>query len=402
MFPRILHGPALAAKGATSMTSDGLSVAGARCARSVPERAARHVSRLRGALLTAAVGLFLSGWATPAVWGACVMERERPDQPAAFVRHLGSGCTEQEREAQAVKADDIVAALKAGKAVDIAGAMIVGDLLFDTLPPVKVGTLSGAPSMLHEALRTQPAAEVRRIAGPITMTQSVVRGTIGTQRKDGYAVVEGPVTMTGTTFERAADFSRTAFLGPADFSEAVFLSQAFFIQALFARPARFEKTAFGPHSRFHRAVFGEPVTFLRAGFNGLAEFLEVTFEKEASFSRTYFKMGTGFSGSRFRGILDFSEALFEREVFFTFTVFEQDAYFRRTTFRGTADFSDARFKGLDDFSKVMFTVEPRFARVQAGEPRPTPGGLQDPRVLYGIAAVLFIFTLLFLVSLRKR
>ena len=330
------------------------------------------------------------------------MERERPDQPAAFVRHLGSGCTEQEREAQAVKADDIVAALKAGKAVDIAGAMIVGDLLFDPLPPVKAGTLSGAPSMLYEALRAQPAAEVRRIAGPITMTQSVVRGTIGTQRKDGYVVAEGPVTMTGTTFERMADFSRMAFLGPADFSDAVFLSQAFFIQALFARPARFEKTAFGPHSRFHRAVFGEPVTFLRAGFNGLAEFLEGTFEKEASFSRTYFKMGTGFSGSRFRGILDFSEALFEREAFFTFTVFEQDAYFRRTTFRGTADFSDAHFKGLDDFSKVMFTVEPRFARVQAGGPRPTPGGLQDPRVLYGIAAVLFIFTLLFMVSLLKR
>ncbi len=356
-----------------------------------------------GALLMAATAglLFCEGMA-PAAWGGCVMEHERPDQPAAFVRHLGSGCTEQERETQAIKAEDITAALKAGKAVDIAGALIVGDLLLNTLPPVKVGTLSVVPPILQEALHARPAMEVRRIAGPITVTQSVVRGTIGTQLKDGYVVAEGPVTMTGTTFERAADFSHTAFLGPADFSEAVFLSQAFFIQSLFAQPARFEKTAFGPHSRFHRALFGGPVTFLRAGFNGLAEFLEVTFEKEASFSRAYFKMGTGFSGSRFRGILDFSEALFEREAFFTFTVFEQDAYFRRTTFRGTADFSDARFMGLDDFSKVMFAAEPRFARVQAGGPRPTPGGLQDPRVLYGIATVLFIFTLLFLVSLRKR
>lgn len=355
-----------------------------------------------GALLTAATaGLLFCGWAASA-GGACVMERERPDQPAAFVRHLGSGCTEQERAAQAIKAEDVTAALQAGKAVDIAGAVIVGDLLFDALPPVKAGTLSGASPVLQETLRTQPNADIRRIAGSIAVTQSVVRGIIGAQRKDGYVVAEAPVTMTGTTFERAADFSRTAFLGSVDFSEAVFLSQAFFIQSLFAQPARFEKTAFGPHSRFHRAIFGEPVTFLRAGFNGLAEFLEVTFEKEASFSRTYFKMGTGFSGSRFRGILDFSEALFEREAFFTFAVFEQDAYFRRTTFRGTADFSDARFNGLDDFSKVMFAVEPRFVRVQAGGPRPTPGGLQDPRVLYGIAAVLFIFTLLFLASLRKR
>jgi uncharacterized protein YjbI with pentapeptide repeats len=356
-----------------------------------------------GTLLAAAVASLLCyGLAAQAAWGACVMERERADQPAVFIRHLDQGCTDQERDAQAIKADDVVAALKAGKAVDIAGALIVGDVLFDGLPTVKAATLDGVPSLVQEALRARPAAEVRRIAGPITITRSVVRGVIGTQLKDGYIVMEEPVTMAGTTFERAADFSRTAFLGPADFSEAVFLSQAFFIQALFAHPAQFEKTAFGPHSRFHRAVFGEPVTFHRAGFNGLAEFLEVTFEKEASFSRAYFKMGTGFSGSRFRGILDFSEALFEREAFFTFAVFEQDAYFRRATFRGTADFSDARFKGLDDFSKVLFTVEPRFARVQAGGPRPTPGGLQDPRMLYGIAAVLFVFTLLFLASLRKR
>jgi hypothetical protein len=365
------------------MTNDGFPVAGAL-------------------LMAATAGLLFCGWAAPAAWGACVMERGRADQPAAFVRHLGPGCTDQERDAQAVKADEVVAALKAGHTVDIAGALIVGDVLFDGLAPVKAAALPGPPSILQERLRAQPAAEIRRIAGPLAMTRSVVRGIIGSQLREGYVVVEGPVTMAGTTFERAADFSRTTFLGPADFSEAVFLSQAFFIQALFARPARFEKTAFGPHSRFHRAVFGEPVTFLRAGFNGLAEFLEVTFEKDASFSQAYFKMGTGFSGSRFRGVLDFSEALFEREAFFTFAVFEQDAYFRRATFRGTADFSDARFLGLDDFSKVMFTVEPRFARVQAGGPRPTPGGLQDPRMLYGIAAVLFVFTLLFLASLRKR
>ena len=376
-FPTRVH------HGRTSVTNDGSAVAGAL-------------------LMAAMAGPLFCGWALPAAWGACVMGRERPDQPAAFVRHLDPGCTEPERAAQAIRAEDVVAALKAGKAVDIAGAMIAGDVLFDGLPPVKAGTVSGAPSILQERLRAQPAAEIRRIAGPIMITQSVVRGFIGTQLKDGYVIVEGPVTMTGTTFERAADFSRTAFLGPADFSESVFLSQAFFVQAVFSQAARFEKTAFGPHSRFHRAVFGGPVTFLRAGFNGLAEFLEVTFEQEASFSRAYFQMGTGFSGSRFRGILDFSEALFEREAFFTFTEFEQDAYFRRSTFRGVADFSDARFRGLDDFSKVMFAVEPRFARVQAGGPRPAPGGLQDPRVLYGIAAVLFVFTLLFLAGLWKR
>jgi len=356
-----------------------------------------------GAVLVAAVvGFCVNGWEAPPAQGACVMERKRPDQSAAFVRHLGPECTEPERDAQAVKAEEVLAAMKSGKGVDIAGAMIVGDLFFDLLPLVKAEAVSNQPALVRDALRTQQITEVRRLAGPIAITHSVVRGTIGTRIKDGYVVVQGPVALTGTTFERTADFSRMIFLGPVDCSEAVFLSQVFFIQTLFAQPARFEKTAFGPHSRFHRSVFGESASFLRAGFNGLAEFLEVTFAKEASFSRAYFKMGTGFSGSRFGGILDFSEALFDREAFFTFTVFDQDAYFRRSTFRGTADFSDAQFKGIDDFSKVMFDVQPNFARVKASGARPSPWSLQDPRMMYGIAALLALFTLAFLLSMRKR
>jgi hypothetical protein len=366
--------------------------------------AMRSRTRLgRGTMLAAvAVCAWLNGREAPQAQSACVLERERPDQPTLFVRHFGSGCTERERAAQAIKAEDVIAALKAGKEVAIDGATIIGDLFFDTLPLVKADAISDQPSLLRDALRAQQIAEVRRLAGPVTITRSAISGAVGTRLKEGYVVVQGPVTLTGTTFERMVDFSRMAFLGPVDCSEAVFLSQSFFIQALFAQPVRFEKTAFGPHSRFHRSVFGESASFLRAGFNGLAEFLEVTFEKEASFSRTYFKMGTGFSGSRFGGILDFSEALFEREAFFTFTVFERDAYFRRSTFRGTADFSDAQFKGIDDFSKVMFDVQPSFARVQASGERLSPGGLQNPRVMYGIAAVLAFFTLVFLLSMRTR
>jgi hypothetical protein len=354
------------------------------------------------ALIAAMLGLCTAAWDASSAQAACVMEREGADQPARFVRHLGQGCTDQEREAQAIKADDVFAALKQGRSVEIAGAMVVGDLSFDALPAVKLATLPDLPEAIREALRARQVEEVKRLAGPIVLTQSVIRGAIGTRHRDEVIVVQGPVTVTGTTFERTTDFSHMVFLGPVDGSEAVFLSQALFVQARFAKPVRFERTAFGPHSRFHRSVFSEPASFLRAGFNGLSEFLEVTFEKEASFSRAYFKMGTGFSGSRFGGILDFSEALFEREAFFTFTVFEQDAYFRRATFRGTADFSDAQFKGLDDFSKVMFDAQPNFSRVQVSETRRPPSGLQDPRILYGIAALLAAFTIVFLWSMRNR
>jgi len=50
----------------------------------------------------------------------------------------------------------------------------------------------------------------------------------------------------------------------------------------------------------------------------------------------------------------------------------------------------------------MFDVQPNFSRVQAGEARRSPGGLQDPRIMYGIAALLAVFTGLFLWNIRKK
>ena len=338
---------------------------------------------------------------TAAVLAECIVERMSSEAAAPLTRHLGRDCTAQEREAQAVTAAELLAAFRSGKVVDLSGVVLTGDLMLDELPLVFVKTLDVLSPRVQDAILKQRLQQVRVISGPILIRNSLVRGRIATNLKEGYLVVKGPVTMTGTTFERSVDFSHAAFAGSVDFSEAVLLREGFFIRALFSQAARFEKTAFGVHSRFHKAVFSETVTFLRAGFNGLAEFLEVTFEKDASFSRTYFKLGTGFSASRFRGVLDFSEAMFEREAFFLFTVFEGDAYFRRTTFRALADFTDAEFMGVNDFAKVFFQIEPRFIRTKMSGTNQSPGGLHDPRFLYGIAAALLIFTILFVLFLRK-
>jgi uncharacterized protein YjbI with pentapeptide repeats len=332
----------------------------------------------------------------------CRIERSPAQETTVFKRHVAKACSDQDREAEAITAEELLTALKAAKTVDLAGVDVKGDVMLDRLPLVSRKTAELEPwpgPALPDRLQEQT---VRVIPGALSIRNSVVRGALAVNPKEGVLVLKGPVSMTGTRFERSVDFSRSIFLGPVDLSDAVILHEAFFIGAVFSQAARFEKTAFGVHSRFHRAIFKEPVTFLRAGFNGLAEFLEVTFEKDASFSRTYFKMGTGFSGSRFGGTLDFSEALFEREAFFAFTVFEGDAYFRRATFRADASFSDAEFKGIDDFSKAFFNSEPRFTGTRFSGTHRTPGGLQDPRFFYAVAAAMLVFALLFILALRKR
>jgi hypothetical protein len=341
------------------------------------------------------------GGAPPADAGGCSFEPSPADPRAPFTRHLPQACTPDERGRLAVRAEDLLHALTEGRGVDLAGVVVTGDLLLDQLPLVPSDAAVLPPGRLKDVLQSQHLTTVRVIGGPILLRDCQVRGRIASNLQEGLLVVRGPVTMAGTTFERSVDFSRTAFLAPVSFSDSILLREAYFIQTLFTRPVTFERTAFGVHSRFHQAMFADTATFLRAGFNGLSEFLEVSFEKDTSFSRTYFKLGTGFSGSRFHGGLDFSEATFEREAFFLFTVFGGDTYFRRATFRAAADFSDAEFRGLEDFSKVLFEVEPSFARTKSNPNRRSLGGLQDPKVLYVIGAALLIFTLGFILVLRK-
>ena len=61
------------------------------------------------------------------------------DMPAsgtgmAFTRHLSAGCTEQEREARAVDAAQLLQAFREGKGIDLSGVIVRGDLMLDLLP----------------------------------------------------------------------------------------------------------------------------------------------------------------------------------------------------------------------------------------------------------------------------
>jgi uncharacterized protein YjbI with pentapeptide repeats len=335
-----------------------------------------------------------------AVWADCVIETASETREA-LVKHLSNGCTEDERRAHAVQADEVLRAIGQGRAVDLDGVVMVGDVLLDQLPLTPVPTSDQNPP-IRELLASRRVKDVRVVSQPIAIRDSRIEGTIATRLKEGYVLMRGPLTMTGTTFEGMLDLSHMLFNEPVNLSDAVFRREAYFIHAVFTQPARFERTAFGVHTRFHRARFADKVTFERAGFNGLAEFLEVTFEKESSFVRSHFTMGTGFSGARFNGVADFSDTVFGREAFFLFTHFDGDAHFRGTTFRGQADFSDAEFHGSDNFSSVSFAADPLFQRAKLSGSPPARGALQRSQYFYGMAASFLVFTVLLVWVLRKR
>jgi Pentapeptide repeats (9 copies) len=324
----------------------------------------------------------------------CLVERDDGSSQSIFKTHLSTGCSEAERESRAIDASDVLAALKQGRAIDVSGVVIRGDLVLDTLP------INANPPVIDGVI-TRQDKEVRVVAGGVSIVNTIVRGTITHQSAQGLLLFTGPVMFAGTTFEQLVDLSRSVFTEPVTLSGAVFLRESYFVQGRFLRELTCEKTAFGPHTRFHRSQFRGQVTFQQSGFSGLAEFLEVEFERDVNLSRTYFKLGTGFSGSRFHGMADFSEALFDREAFFPFVIFEGDAYFRRATFRSIADFSNTEFQGRDDFAKALFERGPEFAGVKRTGREKNPLGLESQKVQYAITLSLLVFSALLVVYLIK-
>ena len=325
----------------------------------------------------------------------CQVETPTSEPKNALTRHLGAGCTEQEREVRAVDAAQLMQAFKEGKGIELSGVIILGDLSLDALP---VGPLPPE----FEGMKELQGHEVRVIPGSMTIVNSVVRGAITHRSAQGLLVVKGPVTFSGTRFEQVVDLSRVVFIQPVTLSGAAFMKESYFVQGRFLRGLFAENTAFGPHTRFHRSVFQGPVTFQQSRFNGMAEFLEVGFEKDANLSHTYFKLGTGFSGSRFQGLADFSDASFDREAFFTFTLFEHDADFRRAIFRSTADFSDASFKGQDDFSTALFEKGSQFTRAARSATVQAPPERDNAIVQYAVIFILLTFGALLIVYRIRR
>ena len=328
-------------------------------------------------------------------WAECMVEATANTRDA-FVKHLSKTCTEDERLAYAVRAEELLEAIQQGQTVDLVGVVVVGDVLLDQLPLRSGQSLDQLPALAEELFASRGVKEVRVVSQPVSIRDSRVDGVIATRLKEGYLLIRGPVTMAGTTFAGMVDLSRTIFSEDVNFSDAVFQREGLFLQTVFNRPARFERVAFGMHTRFHRARFGEMVTFEGARFNGLAEFLEVAFSKDANLSRSSFKMGTGFSGAQFTGHVDFSEARFERDVFFLFTRFAGDARFSRTVFRGQAEFSDAEFRGMNDFSDASFTADPVFQRAKLSGSPPTRREAHNFTGLYGIAVSFLVLTVLLL------
>ena len=148
--------------------------------------------------------------------GVCRVDEGK--DPALMVRELKGACGDEDRQALAVSADDVLTALQQGRGVVLKGIVLAGDLPLDrlSLEPFEPG-LVGHPAIV-ERIEAEQVSEVRVIHGPFMLEDVEVRGIFATNLiESGYIVVRGPVSLRGSTIERSMDLSRMVFLDRADF-----------------------------------------------------------------------------------------------------------------------------------------------------------------------------------------
>ncbi|MCC6140634.1 MAG: pentapeptide repeat-containing protein, partial [Nitrospira sp.] len=317
----------------------------------------------------------------------CTVESSPGGAPGPLMKHLSLDCTNADRAANAVSAAAVMKALAQGQAVDVAGVLLQGDLIFDQLPVQKSKIPQGLTPEQQAALSALNDDELRIVAGNLTIRDSVVDGALRHRSGKGTLEFEGAVDFRGTKFKDGVDLSRSVFQRGLTLDGAQFEREAYFVQGHFAQGVRCAETKFGPHTRFHRSVFRGPVECQGSLFDGMAEFLEVVCDAPVNFERARFGLGTGFSGAQFKKLANFSEAIFSKEAFFAFTVFSGEARFAGAQFLQAADFSNADFKRGDDLAKVRFDQPPLtrgtkgLAQEEAGKGK---SGFQQYAITLGI------------------
>ncbi len=304
--------------------------------------------------------VFLINGFTSTVRACRLLESPSPSSDVLWV-HLEGLCFSADQREWAVKGSDILEALKAGKSLDIQGALVVGDVLLDQLPVQSAAEIPHIPQSVQDHLIQRGIENIRVIPSAITIRDSQFEKNFATNLVNDFMLILGEVDLTGTSFLQAVDFSNIIFAKPFMMANVNVKHEGFFIGAQFEHPVDFSQTSFGTHSRFHKAVFRGPVMFVEVKFEGVAEFLEVEFQQTANFSQAKFLSGTGFSGSVFHGPVDFSGVRTNQEMYFRFSEFKDQVSFQRGQFQSVVDFSNSHFEGEHDFSEAKFAVQPEFA-----------------------------------------
>jgi hypothetical protein len=252
----------------------------------------------------------------------------------------------------------LLAQVRAGLPVELAGALVEGDLDLREIgivtQPIRCIGCTFDGNILASDV------EFRRI---VDLTGDHFRGSVdlrGAIFDDAFLLgageqasrIDGSAQFPLSTFRDRAAFDGSVFSGDADFSGATFMTDVSFADAMFRAAATFEFASFGGNTSFSST--GEQLATSGAGSSsepcsaqttqGIS-FLGATFRGAADFRQRDFCGDADFRSSAFLQALDLTLARFEGRARFDNVVFGDRTSFRVVTFGGNADFDGSAAAG---------------------------------------------------------
>lgn len=221
-----------------------------------------------------------------------------------------------------VDAKDILKGIDEGKAVNIKGAEIVGDLDLTSIQDME-------PDKNNKRSKNSTKTFRYHVRSPISLEDCTFKGDVIAYYHDDkknethIAMFHDKVNFRGCEFQGLSAFKYSKFHEGTDFAKTTYHKEALFKYSEFSTDVSFAGSAFLSDANFKYTKFPE-----KADFSG------VKFQDLANFKYTKFPNGVSFNSSLFQGDADFKYTKFYEPFDFEGTEFEDSVDFKYTKLEG--------------------------------------------------------------------
>lgn len=224
-----------------------------------------------------------------------------------------------------VNAKDILKDIDSGKAINIRGAEIVGDLDLTSIQDKE-------PDKDNKRSRHNTQVFWYHVRTPLSFVDCTFRDDVIAYYHDEdknethNAVFHADVSFQGCAFQGISAFKYSKFHEGADFTKTSYHKEALFKYTKFSTGVSFAGSQFIHDANFKYTEFPGKVDFANVKFHDLANFKYTKFPKGVSFRNAIFQGDSIFKYTKFYEPFDFEGTEFEDSVDFKYTKLEGKSF----------------------------------------------------------------------------
>jgi len=270
------------------------------------------------------------------------MKKEETSKSLKYI--LPDNCSETEKEANPIAAEEIVEAIKCGNNIEIINRVIEGPFILKHI------NVEGKITIQKTNIKCQVDWSYATFKQVLNLENS-------TFKKDATftgIIVENDIVQDNVTFEGKATFSNITVNGVFHSRDSTFIKEAIFVESIFKKRVEFSKSIFEGDVDFGITLIGSDALFNNAKFKQMANFHSVRIKMKAGFNSTIFKDKAIFNQAQIEGSAFFDTAIFEDEADFGSARIGGAAVFNGAKFKKLVNFNCAKINGAVFFNKALF------------------------------------------------